>query len=222
MGFLVISSMMFLGGIYVIFAFTWWILQIVANWRIFTKAGEAGWKSIIPVYGDYISYKIAWQTGYFWLIFVLGIISSWIQNYANPAGDSTLLLMIVSLIRIITGIIGIMYSVKLARAFGRGIGFAIGLIFLQPIFMLILGFGSDRYYGADKQKFCSFRLRPIDAVNRALQILLIITAITKVTYKNELFLAKNNGRPGLVALLLTGSGLFSCNTQILILLLPNM
>ena len=71
MGFLVISSMMFLGGIYVIFAFTWWILQIVANWRIFTKAGEAGWKSIIPVYGDYISYKIAWQTGYFWLMFVL-------------------------------------------------------------------------------------------------------------------------------------------------------
>lgn len=150
MGFLVISSMMFLGGIYVIFAFTWWILQIVASWRIFTKAGEAGWKSIIPVYEDYISYKIAWQTGYFWLMFALGIISSWIQNYANPAGDSTLLLMIVSLIRIITGIIGIMYSVKLARAFGHGIGFAIGLIFLQPIFMLILGFGSDRYYGADK------------------------------------------------------------------------
>ena len=150
MGFLAISSMMFLGGIYVLFAFTWWILQIVANWRIFTKAGEAGWKSIIPVYGDYISYKIVWQTGYFWLMFVLDIISSWIQNYANPAGDSTLLLMIVSLIRIITGIIGIMYSVKLARAFGRGIGFAIGLIFLQPIFMLILGFGSDRYYGADK------------------------------------------------------------------------
>ena len=150
MGFLAISSLMFLGGIYVMFAFTWWILQIVANWRIFTKAGEAGWKSIIPVYGDYISYKIAWQTGYFWLMFILGLIASWIQNYANPAGDSTMLLMIVSLIRIITGIIGIMYSVKLARAFGRGIGFAIGLIFLQPIFMLILGFGSDRYYGADK------------------------------------------------------------------------
>ena len=150
MGFLVISSIMFLGGIYVIFAFTWWILQIVANWRIFTKAGEAGWKSIIPVYGDYISYKIAWQTGYFWLIFVLGIISSWIQNYANPAGDSTLLLMIVSLIRIITGIIGIMYSVKLARAFGRGKRFAKGLNFVKPIYMQSQGVGSATYYGGDK------------------------------------------------------------------------
>ena len=141
---------MFLGGIYASLAFAWWILQIVANWRIFTKAGEAGWKSIIPVYGDYISYKIAWQTGYFWLQFILGLIAFWIQNYANPTGDSALLLMIVFLIRIIIGIISIMYSVKLARAFGRGIGFAIGLIFLQPIFMLILGFGSAMYYGADK------------------------------------------------------------------------
>ena len=150
MGFLAISSLMLLGGIYMMFAFCWWILQVIANWRIFTKAGEAGWKSIIPVYGDYISYKIAWQTGYFWMTLLLGLIASWIQNYANATGDNVMLFIIVFLIKIITGIIGIMYSVKLARAFGRGTGFAIGLIFLQPIFILILGFGSDPYYGADK------------------------------------------------------------------------
>ena len=150
MGFLAISSLMLLGGIYMMFAFCWWILQVIANWRIFTKAGEAGWKSIIPVYGDYISYKIAWQTGYFWMTLLLGLIASWIQNYANATGDNVMLLIIVFLIKILTGIIGIMYSVKLARAFGRGTGFAIGLIFLQPIFILILGFGSDPYYGADK------------------------------------------------------------------------
>lgn len=150
MGLLAISSMLVLGGIYIIVAFGWWILQIIANWRIFTKAGEAGWKSIIPVYSDYISYKIAWQTSYFWLVFILGIVASCIQAYANPNGDNVMLLMIVSLIKIIAGIISIMYSVKLARAFGRGTGFALGLIFLQPIFMLILGLGGDHYYGADK------------------------------------------------------------------------
>lgn len=26
------------------------ILMIVANWKLFTKAGEEGWKSIIPFY----------------------------------------------------------------------------------------------------------------------------------------------------------------------------
>lgn len=69
---------------------------------------------------------------------------------ADPDGMNATILLIVSLIRIILAIIGVIYSVKLSRAFGHGIGFAIGLIFLQPIFMLILGFGNDPYYGADR------------------------------------------------------------------------
>ena len=141
MGLLIISSMMVLGGMYLIFAFVWWILQI-------TKAGEAGWKSLIPIYGDYVSYKIAWQTSYFWLNFILGILLSYVSN-AN-LNESMFLSLIVILLKIALTVINIMYCVKLARAFGRGIGFAIGLILLQPIFLLILGFGSDQYYGADR------------------------------------------------------------------------
>lgn len=148
MGLLIISSMMVLGGMYLIFAFVWWILQIIANWYIFTKAGEAGWKSLIPIYGDYVSYKIAWQTSYFWLNFILGILLSYVSN-AN-LNESMFLSLIVILLKIALTVINIMYCVKLARAFGRGIGFAIGLILLQPIFLLILGFGSDQYYGADR------------------------------------------------------------------------
>lgn len=148
MGLLLISSMMLLGGIYLIFALVWWILQIIANWNIFTKAGEAGWKSLIPIYGDYVSYKIAWQTSYFWLSFILGIVASYIAS-AN-FNESMFLAMIATLLRIVIAVINIMYCIKLSRAFGHGIGFAIGLILLQPIFLLILGFSSDQYYGADR------------------------------------------------------------------------
>ena len=149
MGLIAISSLMLLGGMYLMIAFAWWLLQIIANWRIFIKAGEDGWKSIIPIYGDYISYKIAWQPAYFWLTFILGIVSSYLQGTLET-GESLTVYMLVILIKIILVVISIMYSIKLARAFGRGTGFAIGLIFLQPIFMLILGFGDDRYYGPDK------------------------------------------------------------------------
>ena len=150
MGLIGIGGLLLLGGIYLVFAFIWWLLQIIANWNIFTKAGEAGWKSIIPVYSDYISYKIAWQPSYFWLVFVLGIITSVANGMTDPNETNTTILLIVSLIRIILAIISILYCIKLSRAFGHGIGFAIGLIFLQPIFMLILGFGNDPYYGADR------------------------------------------------------------------------
>ena len=139
---------MLLGGIYLIFALVWWILQIIANWNIFTKAGEAGWKSLIPIYGDYVSYKIAWQTSYFWLSFILGIVASYVSS-AN-LNESMFLTVIATLLRIVIAVINIMYCIKLSRAFGHGIGFAIGLILLQPIFLLILGFGSDPYYGADR------------------------------------------------------------------------
>ena len=95
------------------------------------------------------SYKIAWQPAYFWLTLILGIVSSYLQGTLETS-ESLTVYMLVILIKIILVIISIMYSIKLARAFGRGTGFAIGLIFLPPIFMLILGFGDDRYYGADK------------------------------------------------------------------------
>ena len=38
-------------------------------------------------------------------------------------------------------------SIKLARAYGMGTGFAVGLILLPSIFHMILGFGDSTYYG---------------------------------------------------------------------------
>lgn len=39
---------------YALFAFIFYILQVIAYWKIFTKAGEEGWKSIIPIYNGYV------------------------------------------------------------------------------------------------------------------------------------------------------------------------
>lgn len=150
MGFLTSTSLMVLGGIYVVGGIIWWILQAIANWRIFTKAGEAGWKSIIPIYGDYVSYRIAWKPSYFWLLFIMQIIVSAMQSAVDDYNvDSILLSLLIIVGTIITIVIGVIYSIKLARAFGKGTGFTIGLIFFQPIFMLILGFGDSEYRGAD-------------------------------------------------------------------------
>lgn len=41
----------------------------------------------------------------------------------------------------------IMLYMDVAKSFGKGTGFALGLIFLAPIFWLILGFGDARYVG---------------------------------------------------------------------------
>ena len=54
---------------YALFAFIFYILQVIAYWKIFTKAGEEGWKSIIPIYNGYVQYRLTWDvsiSGWHW------------------------------------------------------------------------------------------------------------------------------------------------------------
>lgn len=58
---------------YALFAFIFYILQVIAYWKIFTKAGEEGWKSIIPIYNGYVQYRLTWDVQYFWVALGLAV-----------------------------------------------------------------------------------------------------------------------------------------------------
>ncbi len=60
-----------------------------------------------------------------------------------------------TLLVIVGVIINIVTLYKQSVAFGQGIGFTIGLFFLNPIFNMILAFGQYRYYGIP-QDGCSY------------------------------------------------------------------
>ena len=107
-------------AVYVILSLAISVLTLVAMWKLFVKAGRAGWKCLIPFYNTYCLYDIAWGNG--WLF----------------------LLMFVPCVNVV---VGIMMLFKLAKAFGQGTGFGFGLLFLNTIFILILGFGSAEYVG---------------------------------------------------------------------------
>lgn len=53
--------------------------------------------------------------------------------------------IILLLIPIVNIVIGILVFVDLARAFGKGVGFAIGMLLLPFIFLPILAFGGAQY-----------------------------------------------------------------------------
>lgn len=147
-----VGAGMILGGLlitYFAIVFLWWILQVVANWRVFTKAGEAGWKSIIPIYADYITYKIAWKKSYMFWIWLIGSVlmvygASSIDTGTAASVSSSMLGTIGALAAFVSYAL---MNVKKAAAFGHGILFAIGMLFFPPIFTMILGFGSSVYYG---------------------------------------------------------------------------
>jgi hypothetical protein len=97
------------------------LLMIVAMWKVFAKAGQPGWASIIPIYNLYIWCKIVGRPAW-WII-----------------------LMLIPFVNIIVGIV---LCIDMAKSFGKGVGFGIGLVLLGIIFLPILGFGSAQYQGA--------------------------------------------------------------------------
>src|SRR3982074_2594571 len=96
------------------------ILMIVAMWKVFSKAGQPGWAVIIPIYNICIMCKVAGRPGW------------WV------------LLMFIPFVNFI---IAIILNIDIAKNFGQGVGFGIGLILLPFIFYPILGFGSAQYQG---------------------------------------------------------------------------
>ena len=130
--------------------FIYQILLIIARWRIFTKAGEPGWKSIIPILSLYTAYKIVWKTSMFWLSVLFSLLAVILVGLSNMFDELTMILMWLDVLVIaVVAVFGIIFTHKLSRAFRHGVSFTLGLLFFQPIFILILGFGSSEYHGAD-------------------------------------------------------------------------
>ncbi len=96
------------------------VLFVAAMWIVYRKANQPGWAVIIPIYNYIVMFRIIGRP-WWWLLLML--------------------------IPLVNFVIAIMVMLDLAKSFGKGTGFAIGLIFLAPIFILILAFGSARYVG---------------------------------------------------------------------------
>lgn len=89
-------------------------------WKIFEKAGEAGWQAIIPIYSLYILLKIVGKPGWWLLLFLIPVV-----NF----------------------IFAIWTVNMLSKSFGKDEGFTIGLIFISIVFLPVLAFGDARYTG---------------------------------------------------------------------------
>lgn len=145
----VLSAMIATLGIFaIVIAVAWYILQVIAYWRIFKKAGKPGWHSIIPLLNTWDEVDLSWNRTMAWVMVCLILVSSIVNNViSGQEYPSSFLLAVSWALAIATLVIGIMSQYKLAKAFGKGIGFFLGLVFLNPIFKLILGFGDARYQG---------------------------------------------------------------------------
>ncbi|MFQ8832426.1 MAG: hypothetical protein ACLR7U_05835 [Ruthenibacterium lactatiformans] len=104
---------------YSIVGFVWWLLHVVAAWRIFTKAGEAGWKSIIPIYSTYITYKISWKKkNLFWATLAATVLAFVLSPFSIQADGSInyAMFFIAMLLLLFAFVVNILLVVRKCRA----------------------------------------------------------------------------------------------------------
>lgn len=123
------------------------IISAIGRWKVLAKAGKPGWHGIIPILGDYDLYDISWNTQYFLYMVIAMVVYSVSSGLYNNGAGSFLFSVISLAASAVVTILSVYLNFKLAKSFEKGTGFAIGLVFLNPIFMLILGFGAAKYIG---------------------------------------------------------------------------
>ena len=129
------------------------IIFIIAWWKLFKKAGLAGWKSIIPFYNTYCLFRISGMSGWWFLLPVISSIlvlcgGSYVYDEFGNIAEviSVGPLAIIGLIGAIASVVvEIIQNVKLAKNFGKGVIFQICAVFFTPITTLILAFGSAKF-----------------------------------------------------------------------------
>jgi hypothetical protein len=110
-----------MGAIIGILYFAFIIFIIAGIWKVFVKAGHPGWAAIVPIYNVYILLKIAGKPGWWLVLFLIPIVSL---------------------------VIAILVMIDVAKAFGKGPGFGVGLALLGFVFFPILGYGDSTYQSA--------------------------------------------------------------------------
>ena len=93
-------------------------LMIASQWKVFSKADQPGWACIVPFYNLYVMLQIAGKPGWWLLLFFVPVV-----NF----------------------IVAILALIAMAKAFGKGGGFVVGMIFLPFIFWPILAFDDSTY-----------------------------------------------------------------------------
>lgn len=126
--------------IVVLFALAAAIITLVGQWKMFKKAGKDGYIALIPVYSTIVEMQMAGLPLYYWFI-----------NYGT---------IFFSCIPFVGGFIGMIFAyvflfiknINLAKAFGKGAGFGVVMVFFPYVAYPMLGFGKTEYIGPQYKK----------------------------------------------------------------------
>ena len=103
-----------------------WIFFSIVLWFMFKKMGEPGWKAFIPFYNQYVLFEKVMGEGFLFLIPCIAPAIPYVGW-------------------IISFLFNLIFSIRIAKCFGKNIIFGILTAFFGIICYPILAFSSDKY-----------------------------------------------------------------------------
>jgi len=104
-----------------VFALIIAVIMIIAQWKIYTKAGKPGWAAIVPIYSQIVLLEICdiptWQV----LFYFIPIANVYIYFVSQ---------------------------IELAKKFGKTAGYGVAMVFFGVILLPVLAFGHSQYQGS--------------------------------------------------------------------------
>jgi hypothetical protein len=101
------------------------IVCLASLWKIFEKAGYAGWRAIIPIYNVMILLRIVGRPAWWLALYIVGLIPllGWAVALA----------------------VSIIVDNDLSKSFGKDAGFTVLMIFLPFVALPMLAFGDAKF-----------------------------------------------------------------------------
>lgn len=111
------------------------VLDIIYNWFIFEKAGRKGFEALIPIYKDFVYSEILVHN------YSLAVIQMIIIAVGTQLVDIN-----VYAVAVIYVVYTVVFNIKLAKTFGKGWDYIIGLLLLNTLFKFFLAFDKTIVY----------------------------------------------------------------------------
>ena len=136
------------------------VFYVLCFWKLFEKAGEPGWKCLIPIYNLIVWLKITKAGLWFIISIMTSIIFSIISVIQNDlAVIGSIIVMVVSNF--------ILYR-SMFKAYGKGIGYTILSLFFSFITVPIMAFGKSEYI-YDKQ-IVNKKVNKSEVINASVEV----------------------------------------------------
>lgn len=126
-------------------------LPAIASWKLFKKVGIPGYKSLIPIYNEYLLLKISGMSGLWLIVIYASIIVGYISDYYKDSLPNYFYIILM-IMAILNFIFSILRSIKLSKAFDKGIIFMIFMFFFPRLSEIVLGMGRSKYVGHYNKK----------------------------------------------------------------------